>query len=121
MNIPNDLQPVERDNGSIVFAYGEVTGHKHQVAVEDRGNCALLESPSRTAEDALLNVRFLRVMQGCEIRVVHEEHATLTLSSEAPEQQAQGDVYFERVAPDLWRVNQQREWTDADEPIRVAD
>ena len=97
-DIPENAIPVERDNGRVVLAYGEVTGHAHAIVATE---AELLVAPNRTAEEELLNVRFLRVMRTLE--VTHEEHGALTLE------------------PGLYRVNQQREWSDAEEPLRVAD
>src|SRR6185437_9503870 len=91
--------PIDRDNGRIVLAYGEVTGHSH--AILDR-DVELLVAPQRSKEDELLNVRFLRIMNASGVDVVHEEHATIHLE------------------PGLYEIRQQREWTDQDEPIRVA-
>ena len=91
-SIPAAATQVERDNGRIVLAYGEVTGHAH--AILDR-EAELLAAPG--TED-----RFLRIMAAVELQ--HEEHATITLPP--------GD-YIVRI---------QREYTSADmAPIRVAD
>lgn len=98
--LPADLVAVPRDNGRIVLAYGEVTGHAHAISALD---AELLVAPERNREDEVLNVRFLRVMAAAGIDVQHEEHATVHL------------------APGLYEVRQQREWTDAEEPLRVAD
>ena len=98
--LPDDLVAVRRDNGRIVLAYGEVTGHAHAITASD---AELLIAPERSREDEILNVRFLRVMAESGIDVQHEEHATVHL------------------APGLYEVRQQREWTDAEEPLRVAD
>ena len=98
--IPDEAIPVARDNGRIVLAYGEVTGHAHAITASD---AELLIAPERSREDEILNVRFLRVMAQSGVDVQHEEHATVHL------------------APGLYEVRQQREWTDAEEPLRVAD
>jgi hypothetical protein len=97
--LPKNLKPVALEHGAIVLAHGEVTGHKHQITTPKRAR--LLVAEKRTADDELLNVRFLEIMESCEI--VHEEHSTITL------------------APGFYEVRQQREWTDANEPMRVAD
>lgn len=97
--LPTDLKIVPLENGAVVFAHGEVTGHKHQtLAVKD---CELLESVQRSIEETVLNVRFLRVMAAVD--VVHEEHGTV------------------RLEPGIYRVSQQREY-EAPEIVRqVAD
>ena len=97
-SVPEGLVPVPRDNGRVVLAYGEVTGHAHAIL---EPTAELLVAPERSADDALLNVRFLRIMETATL--THEEHAAITL------------------APGLYEIRQQREWTDAEEPLRVAD
>lgn len=93
-SIPAAAKPVDRDNGSIVLAYGEVTGHAHAIA--DEG--AVLLAASDTED------RFLRIMATSGVELKHEEHATITLPA--------GDYI----------VRRQREYTSADmAPIRVAD
>jgi hypothetical protein len=67
--LPEKLEPVPRDRGRLVLAYGEVTGHAHVV----EGPAELfVESDLKELED-----RFLRVET--EAAVVHEEHGTVTL------------------------------------------
>jgi hypothetical protein len=88
----NARTEVARDNGRIVLAYGEVTGHAH--AIHDT-EAVLLAAPD--TED-----RFLRIM--ATVALEHEEHATIMLPP--------GDYITRR----------QREYTSADmAPIRVAD
>ena len=98
--IPDAAVPVERDNGRIVLAYGEVTGHAHAISSAE---AELLVLPERSRDEDVLNVRFLRVMAASGVDVQHEEHAAIHL------------------APGLYEIRQQREWTDAEEPLRVAD
>lgn len=70
-SIPSDVTPVELDNGQVVLAYGEVTGHKHRIVhFQDTG--AL---PARLFDAE--NMRFLDVMEPCSL--VHEEHAPIAL------------------------------------------
>jgi hypothetical protein len=90
-SIPAKAQPGARDAGRVVLAWGEVTGHRHQIA--DRG--ATLLSVSE-------NERFLRIV-GSGATLQHEEHGAIA------------------IAPGTYRVVRQREWTDEDEPIYVAD
>jgi hypothetical protein len=92
--IPSGTTEVPRDNGRIVLAYGEVTGHAHAIA--DRG-ATLLAAPN--TED-----RFLRIMDASGVELRHEEHATITLE------------------PGEYVVRRQREYTSADmAPVRVSD
>ncbi|HUR86030.1 MAG TPA: hypothetical protein VMY78_11850 [Solirubrobacteraceae bacterium] len=66
--IPGGLLAVPKDNGRVILAYGEVTGHAHAV----EGDVQFL-----AADLADLEERFLRVEN--EAQVVHEEHSTITL------------------------------------------
>lgn len=89
--VPEDAKPVERDNGRVVLAYGEVTGHAHAI---EESHVTLL---SRAEND-----RFLRIV-GAAANLVHEEHSTIA------------------IPPGTYRVVRQREWGDEDEPRMVAD
>lgn len=90
--MPKKIKPVERDNGRVVLAYGEVTGHAHVLTAP--------EAELFTAED---NRRFLRIMDGAYPTLTHEEHGTIALE------------------PGTYEVRIQREWTDQDEPRAVLD
>lgn len=73
-SIPTGAKPKPRDNGRVVLAYGEVTGHAHQVMVADR---------PPTADDAVLltvaeSATFLRLTKKAQL--VHEEHAAIDLA-----------------------------------------
>ncbi len=82
---PKNLKSVARDNGRIVLAYGEVTGHAH----------AILDGAELYTSDAIAAAeRILRVGAG-GATVVHEEHGAIALP--------QGD----------YRVAIQMEWSDA--------
>lgn len=92
---PSSVEVGERiplDKGAIVLAYGEATGHAH--AIREEG--AILFSAKAANEE-----RFLRVLR--PVALTHEEHAPIALK------------------PGLYRVRRQREWSDLDEPIVVAD
>lgn len=91
--MPEGLVEVPRDDGRVVLAYGEVTGHAHVV----EGDVQLLAAD---IED--LECRFLRVE--ADAAVVHDEHGTITL------------------APGDYELTRQREYTSADMPTaQVAD
>jgi hypothetical protein len=66
-SIPNGATPVARDNGRIVLAYGEVTGHAHAIA---EAEVTMLEVDT--------GIRYLDVQMESFLR--HEEHATIALS-----------------------------------------
>jgi hypothetical protein len=90
--LPRNTKAVKRENGLIILARGEATGHHHSIS---EGSCALLEVPGVTD-------RFLRVAAG-GAAVEHQEHDTITLPG-----------------PAKYRVRRQREYTP--EAIRnVAD
>jgi hypothetical protein len=67
--IPEALNTVPKDDGRVILAYGEITGHAHAVL----GDVQLL-----AADVEEMELRFLRV-EGDMAQVVHEEHGTITL------------------------------------------
>ncbi len=90
--IPAGLQPVPLENGRVILAHGEVTGHAHAV----EGDVLFLAADLEELEQ-----RFLCV-ENETAQVVHEEHDTITLP------------------PGIYEVRRQREYTP--EEIRtVAD
>lgn len=90
--IPEGLHTVPRENGRVVLAHGEVTGHAHAI---DSSEVAFL-----AADVAELERAFLLVEE--EVAVVHEEHDTITLP------------------PGSYEVRRQREYSPA-APVWVAD
>jgi hypothetical protein len=91
--IPAGVKPVERENGRVVLAHGEVTGHCHAVDSD-------LATLFTTADLDEMADRFLRVEKEC--KVVHDEHDAITLP------------------PGEYMVRRQREYTP--EAVRnVAD
>ena len=68
--IPGGAVPVPRDQGEVVLAYGEVTGHRHAIADP---HAELLALPDQEIER-----RFLRIT-GDKALLQHEEHDTITL------------------------------------------
>lgn len=89
---PASLTPIPLENGRLILAHGEVTGHAHVIE-----GTAELFTPSDATD---LEERFLRIE--AEARLVHDEHDTITLP------------------PGDYRVLRQREYTP--EAIRtVAD
>lgn len=94
-DIPAGLLPVDRDQGRVILAYGEMTGHAH-IILDD---AVSMFAPADVDE---MTDRFLRVEAECA--VLHEEHDTITL------------------APGAYVVRRQREYTSADmPPLPVAD
>lgn len=93
----NRSKPRARDNGRVVLAYGEVTGHAHAIAdTVDAPTAAIFDDPD--AGDG----SFVMLVEE-DTGLVHEEHGRIDLPAGA------------------YRVTRQREWTDADEPRQVAD
>lgn len=91
--IPNNAQTVE-NQGRIVLAHGEVTGHAHAIDVAEAVEYTMAEAAGAVR-------RFLKVFEG-GARLKHEEHATIPLP------------------PGLYEIVQQREYSP--EEIRnVAD
>lgn len=85
--IPSGAKPKDRDGGRVILAYGESTGHAHQVMVADR---------LPAADDAVLltvaeSATFLRLAKKAQL--VHEEHAAIDL------------------APGTYEIVHQREYT----------
>lgn len=79
----------------VILAYGEQTGHMHEVVAPDMSAVSLMTDP-------ISGAIFLKV-DGEGASLTHQEHSHIT------------------VAPGLRPVIGQEEWTDAEEPIRVAD
>ena len=90
--LPANLENVDRENGRIVLAHGEVTGHAH--AIKDQ-RAALFRDPKLAAI-------VMHVTGDAPVALEHEEHSTI------------------QVPPGDYRVIRQREYSP--EEIRnVAD
>jgi hypothetical protein len=91
-SVPDAVVPVARENGRLVLAEGEMTGHAHVIEAE--------QVELVTAEQA--NQLYLLV-HGCDpVELLHEEHSTLP------------------VEAGMYRVVQQRELGEF-APIGVLD
>lgn len=83
--IPNVFsKEAKRDNGRVILAYGEVTGHAHAIHetkvksyVTEDGELALT---SDFLDDAAGFVTMALEVQEDVVDLVHEEHDTLTLT-----------------------------------------
>ena len=104
--LPEGCKEVPHVGGAIVLAFGEVTGHKHQIADwKDAGRLArnalhgakvrarLLEAPN--------GARFLEVVKPVTLK--HEEHSPA------------------KIAPGLYELPAQMEHSVGNIPRRVAD
>lgn len=89
--VPAGLKKVPLENGRLVLAHGEATGHAHVI----EGEAVLL-----AADVAEIDERFLQIEQ--EAQLVHDEHDTITLP------------------PGGYKVIRQREYSP-EEIRRVAD
>jgi hypothetical protein len=67
-DVPERLDPVARENGRIILAHGEATGHAHAIKAE---GAALFRDPKLAAA-------FLTVT-GEPVALEHDEHDTITL------------------------------------------
>jgi hypothetical protein len=86
--LPKGLLEVPRENGRIVLAHGEVTGHAHVI----EGDAVFLAADLQEMTD-----RFLVVEEECEL--VHDEHDTITVPAGVHEVRRQSEY-----APEAPRV-----------------
>ncbi len=67
---------VPREDGRVVLAHGEVTGHAHVIVAKD----ATLYEPAGASEEALrLGTRILKASRA--VALTHEEHRTINVPS----------------------------------------
>lgn len=88
--MPAKLEPVARDNGRVVLAYGEATGHAHAIKNE---RAALFRDPNLAAV-------FMHVSGDAPVALEHEEHGTIL------------------VPPGAYEIRRQREYSP--EEIRIV-
>jgi hypothetical protein len=67
--IPEKLDPIDRENGRVVLAHGEVTGHAHAIKSE---GAALFRDPKLMAV-------FMRVSGDAPVALEHEDHDTIMI------------------------------------------
>lgn len=89
--VPDGAKGVPLEQGRVILAHGEATGHHHSFAGD--GGVHLLEAPD--------GERYLAVDRPAGLE--HQEHDTIP------------------VEPGTYRVIRQREYDDAEEFRRVAD
>lgn len=108
-----------KDQGRAILAWGEVTGHHHEVvdaaatldsAEIDIPACDFFEEPDGR--------RVLLAHRSCFLR--HQEHAPIALDPSNPQQVRQGDVLLDPIGDGAWEVIRQREY-DPSEVRQVAD
>jgi hypothetical protein len=67
--IPANHEQVARENGRVVLAHGEATGHAHAIADE---RAALFRDPQIAAV-------FMHVTGGAPVALEHDEHETIQI------------------------------------------
>ena len=103
-----------REQGRIILAHGEVTGHCHEVVAVEAG----LETPAQYFEEPD-GRRVLLALGPCVLR--HEEHGLVTLDPARQVQARQGDVLLTPLGNGAWSVTRQREWDGPESWRQVAD
>jgi|TARA_Y100000034_G_scaffold135802_1_gene209207 hypothetical protein len=105
--LPRETRPVERDEGRVILAYGEVTGHAH-VLLEPE--VELFEAVPTTADDRRAAAetatevdRWLRQRNPNGATITHEEHGGFV------------------IAPGTYEIIRQREHTQEDRAAYVRD
>ena len=88
--VPDDTQPVARDAGRVVLAYGEVTGHAHAI-----------RSATATLVADRVGRRFLRATD--DVTLAHEEHASIDLPAGDYEVIIQREYVPAPVGVPAWR------------------
>lgn len=83
------------DNGRCILAYGEVTGHAHEVVAAVKTDDLPKDMPPAQLFEAPDGKRFLMVAVDCTL--IHQEHGPIALK------------------PGAYEVVRQREYTDDDE------
>jgi DeoR/GlpR family transcriptional regulator of sugar metabolism len=68
-SIPTNAALVARENGRVILAHGEVTGHAH--AIKDRAATLFM--------DLKLNKIFLGVGGSAPVSLAHDEHGTIDI------------------------------------------
>lgn len=102
-----------REQGRIILAHGEVTGHAHEIGAPietDIPPAQYFEEPDGR--------RILLVTGSCVLR--HQEHGPITLDPAKQIQARQGDVLLNPIGGGAWEVIRQREYSP-DAIRNVAD
>ena len=108
-----------KENGLIILAHGEVTGHSHQVMDAcEQLDPAELAIPAADFFEEPDGRRILLVNRPCVLR--HQEHGPIALDPAHPTQVRQGDVLLNPIGDGAWEVIRQREF-DPSEVRQIAD
>lgn len=111
-SLPKNLSAKPRDNGRVVLAYGEVTGHAHAITEK-----AVVHYEAKDATDA---ARQLLASVGLRMEI-GDENAPTFLDVPADAVLAHEEHGAVALEPGQYVVLRQREWSDSDEPVQVAD
>lgn len=106
-----------RESGRIILAWGEVTGHMHEVLTAETSLPPTMDA-AQFFTDPATGARTLLLIEPAVLR--HQEHAPIALDPRNPQQVRQGDVLLTPIGGGAWQVTRQREYSP--EAIRnVAD
>jgi hypothetical protein len=92
-SLPNRISPIEPDDGRVVLAYGEVTGHAHAMRA-DRVHYFREDGTGRG---------FIQIHGGGPVALAHDEHDAIS------------------VEPGVYEVRRQREYRPQRSPRMIAD
>lgn len=114
---PQQTRDLKRD-GRVILAWGEVSGHVHEVALAD----PTTDTPELPAVEYFEEPdgrRVLLVLQPVELKHVifstgefSQDHTTIRLDPQNPIMVRQGDVLLKPLGPGAWEVIRQREEAD---------
>lgn len=110
------MQKDLREQGRIILAHGEVTGHCHEVVAATQTG---VDVPPAQYFEEPNGRRVLLVLEPCLLR--HQEHAPIALDPTRQVQARQGDVLLTPTGPGCWTVTRQREWDGPEAWRQVAD
>jgi hypothetical protein len=68
-SLPSKLEQVDRENGRVILAHGEATGHAHAIKAK---SAALFRDPK-------LMAIFMTVSGDAPVSLEHDEHDTITI------------------------------------------
>ena len=117
---PTDVKDL-REDGRVILAHGEVTGHSHEVRagrltalINDFGDPLVLDDesvdlPAMEYFEEPNGRRVLCVTRPCVLR--HQEHGPIALEPANPVQARQGDVLLHPIGIGAWEVIQQVEYS----------
>lgn len=80
-NVPSEKLKAQTENGRVILAHGEVTGHAHEIEEPKAASIAPLSNPFVLASDlqdaAAMTRHFLRLKKGSAVK--HQEHSRIPL------------------------------------------